>query len=344
MHMPGGAGHDQFDGGYFTRAGRTFSPVRCSSDKLRLSAGADRLPSAEIMCPNSIGMIVKLQHSAQACCFGSRPTNCPVDNQLFLICFLTFVIHLIGTLAYSVRIAGVRTRRIAVSFALFSVLVLVSRTSNSFLGPFLAKRVESNLDLLARNALLSDFRWLLVSASLATIVGAFLIPTFQRVFCRAVIHFQVHRSIPKMILHGFFKGGLTYIKDVASVPAAKNMTGIRSGHGVSTRITLLNIAATALWTVGVFASLYAGVLDPSVRVTSSTLSSIINGGATIMLAVFIDPHMSGMTDDVIEGTVSEAQFRKAIVWLVGSRLAGTLLAQALLVPAAMLIAWVAGVI
>jgi len=267
-----------------------------------------------------------------------------VDKQLLLICSLTFVIHLIGTLAYSVRIAGVRTRRIAVSFALFSILVLVSRTSNSFLGPFLAKRVETNLDAVARASLLGDFRWLLVAASLATVVGAFLIPTFQRVFCRAVLHFQVHRSVPKLILHGFFKGGLSYVKDVASVPAASNMTGIRAKHGVSVRITVLNVAATALWTVGVFASLYAGVLDPSVRVTSSTLSSIINGGATIMMAIFIDPHMSGMTDDVIEGKVSDAQFRKAIVWLVGSRLAGTLLAQALLVPSSMLIAWVARII
>jgi hypothetical protein len=79
-------------------------------------------------------------------------------------------------------------------------------------------------------------------------------------------------------------------------------------------------------------------------VTSSTLSGIINGGATIMMAVFIDPHMSGMTDDVIEGNVTEGQFRKAIVWLVGSRLAGTVVAQALLVPAAILIASVARVI
>jgi hypothetical protein len=267
-----------------------------------------------------------------------------LDTQLFLICFLTFVIHIIGTLAYSVRIAGVRTRRIAVSLALFSILVLVSRTSNSFLGPFLAKRVETSLDSVVHSALLDDFRWLLVSASLATIAGAFLIPTFQRAFCRAVLHFQTHRSVPKLILHGFFKGGLSYVKDVATIPAANNMTDIRSGHGVSIKITLLNVAATALWTVGVFASLYAGVLDPSVRVTSSTLSSIINGGATIMMAIFIDPHMSGMTDDVIEGKVTESQFRKAIVWLVGSRLTGTIVAQALLVPSAMLIAWVARVI
>lgn len=90
-----------------------------------------------------------------------------VDTQLLLICFLTFVIHLIGTLAYSVRFAGVRTRRIAVSLALFGILMLVSRTSNSFLGPFLAKRVENNLDHLAQHALLCDFRWLLISASLA---------------------------------------------------------------------------------------------------------------------------------------------------------------------------------
>jgi hypothetical protein len=267
-----------------------------------------------------------------------------VDPQLFFLCFLTFVIHLIGTLAYSVRIAGVRTRRIAVSFALFSILVLVSRTSNTFLGPFLAKRVENSLSASHAAGLLADFRWLLVSASVATVIGALLIPTFQRVFCRAVLHFQAHRSVPKLILHAFFKGGMSYMADAASVPAAKNLTAVHSGHGVSRSMTAMNIAATALWTVGVFASLYASVLDPEVRVTSSTLSSIINGGATILMAVFIDPHMSGMTDDVVEGKVSESQFRKAIVWLIGSRLAGTLLAQVLLVPAALVIAHVARLI
>jgi hypothetical protein len=264
-----------------------------------------------------------------------------MDKQLLLICLLTFVIHLIGTLAYSVRIAGIRTRRIAVSLALFSILVLVSRTSNSFLGPFLAKRVESNLSGAAVTNLLWDFRSLLISSSLATVAGAVLIPTFQRVFCRAVQHFQQHRSIPKLILHGFFKGGLSYVKDVASVPLAANVTGLRHGHGVSLSIIVLNVSAVALWTVGVFAALYAGALDPSVRVTSSTLSSIINGGATVMMAIFIDPHMSAMTDDVVEGRVSESQFRRAVVWLVGSRLAGTLLAQVLLVPSALLIVVVA---
>ena len=265
-----------------------------------------------------------------------------MDKQLLLICALTFIIHIIGTLAYSVRIAGIRTRRIAVSLALFSILMLLSRTSNSFLGPFLAKRVETGIDQhVAASTLLIDFRWLLFSASLATILGAILIPTFQRAFCRAVEHFQVHRSVPKLLLHAVFKGGLSYLKTSASLPKPANVTGLRQNSGVSVSMTAMNVIATALWTVGVFAALYAGVLDPGVRVTSSTLSSIINGGATIMMAVFIDPHMSGMTDDVIEGKIEESQFRRAVVWLVGSRLAGTLIAQFLLVPSAVVIVGVA---
>src|ERR1051325_3202933 len=121
-----------------------------------------------------------------------------MDIQLAIILLLTFVIHLIGTLAYSVRIAGVRTRRIAVSFALFNILVLVSRTSNVFQGPFLARRMERSLAHPALHNLVSDFRWLLLSATFATIVGAFLIPTFQRIFSKAVLEFQVHRSVPRL--------------------------------------------------------------------------------------------------------------------------------------------------
>ena len=51
-----------------------------------------------------------------------------------------------------------------------------------------------------------------------------------------------------------------------------------------------------------------------------------------------------MTDDVIEGRTTESHFRRAVVWLVGSRLAGTLLAQLIFVPAAMHIVSVARII
>jgi hypothetical protein len=122
---------------------------------------------------------------------------------------------------------------------------------------------------------------------------------------------------------------------------APSLTHLRLRHVVRPGVMTLNMVAVALWTVGVFASLYAGCLNPQLRVTSSNLSSIVNGLATILMFVFIDPQMSMMTDDVMEGRVSDATFRRALVWLVSSRFAGTLIAQLLLVPAASLIVLVA---
>ena len=103
----------------------------------------------------------------------------------------------------------------------------------------------------------------------------------------------------------------------------------------------MNVIAQALLTVGVIASLYAGYLYPEFRVTASQLSAVVNGVATILLFVLIDPQLSVMTDDVVDGRVSEADYRRTIVWLSMSRVAGTLLAQLVLLPSAWLIVWVA---
>jgi hypothetical protein len=264
-----------------------------------------------------------------------------MDSQLLMLCGLTFLIHLIGALAYAARIAGVRTGRIAVSFALFNVLILVSRTSNSFQGPFLGKRIETSLANGTGDHLLSDFRWLVLSATIAAVVGAIAVPTFQRIFSRAVAHFQIHRSVPKLLIHGFAKGGLSYLRDSIALPSLQHVTNVRHGAGLSASVIALNVAAQALLTVGVFASLYAGYIDPQFRVTAVSLSGVVNGVATIALFVFIDPHLSVMTDDVMDGRISEASFRRAIVWLSGSRVVGTVLAQVMLVPAAMAIALLA---
>ena len=113
-----------------------------------------------------------------------------MDTQLILICFLTFIIHLVGTLAYAVRIAGIRTRRIALSLSLFNIMVLISRTSNSIQSPFISKRIENNLNHITGHNLLLDFRWFLLSASIATLIGAFLIPSFSAYLQQSRIKFS----------------------------------------------------------------------------------------------------------------------------------------------------------
>lgn len=136
-------------------------------------------------------------------------------------------------------------------------------------------------------------------------------------------------------------GGLRAVRDALHPPSLTHLRNLGKERGVGWGVLLANCLAQALITVGVLASLYAGYLNPEFRVTASQLSAVINGFATILLFALIDPQLSVMTDDVVEGRVSEALFRRTIVWISFSRLAGTLLAQILFLPSARLVALIA---
>jgi hypothetical protein len=264
--------------------------------------------------------------------------------QIVLVLVFTLIIHLISTLSYSVRIVGIRTRKIAISFALFNIMVLISRTSNSFQAPLLAKWIENNINL-GINPGTFEIRLILIATTLATIIGGLLIPTFQRVLTNSVENFSLHKSVPRLILHGFTKTGIVQFKKELKLPDKNNFTIDKSiWTDFPIKIFIYNILAVAILTVGVLSSLYAGFIEPDLRTTASTLSAVVNGLATILMFVFIDPYLSGLTDDVIEGKFSEIGFRRIIRLMVVSRLIGTIAAQLLLVPFSEFIAWIATVI
>ena len=266
-----------------------------------------------------------------------------MSTSIILVIILTFLINLITTLSYSVRIVGIRTGRIAVSFALFNILVLISRTANGFQAPLLASSIEKNINSGIESNLF-DFQLIIFSCTVATIVGGLLIPTFQRILSVTVNRFSVYKSVPKTLIHGFTKGGISYIKESFVVPDKRNITQIDFRNDFPWKVFLMNVIAVAIVTVGVISSLYAGYLNPDLRTTSSTLSSVINGFATILLFVFIDPYLSIMTDEVVLGKCKESLFRKYIVYMVLARIIGTLVAQIIFVPSARLIAYFSGML
>lgn len=267
-----------------------------------------------------------------------------MDNQLILIIVFTFIIHLIGTLAYSTRIAATRTGQIALSFALFNIMILISRISNSFQAPLMAKRVEDNIGRLSSLSIEYDFRLILLSSTIATIVGMLLTPTFQRILTKSVYKFSLFKSIPKLIINGFSLAGFLALKKSIKIPSINNIRSLCSNDKIPLKFIIFNALATAVWTVGVIASIYAGYLEPDLRSTSGQLSSVINGIATIMLLLFIDPRVAMITDDVSNDIKSDGYLRRTLVSLLFARLIGTLLAQIILVPSAILIVSVAKII
>jgi hypothetical protein len=266
-----------------------------------------------------------------------------MENKIILVLCLTFLINLITTLSYSVRIVGIRTGRIAVSFALFNILVLISRTANGFQAPLLANTIETNINSGAGPDLL-NFRLIILSCTLASIIGGLMIPTFQRILSIAVDKFSVYKSVPKVLFHGFTKTGITSIRESIVIPSAKNISTLKISQDFPWKVFIMNVVAVAIITIGVLSALYAGYFTPEYRSTASNLSAIINGLATILMFVFIDPFLSVMTDEVVLGKTSESLFRKYIVYMVIARVAGTLIAQVIFLPAAKLISMVAGMI
>jgi len=266
-----------------------------------------------------------------------------MSTQIIIVLGLTFLINLITTLSYAVRIVGIRTGRIAVSFALFNILVLISRTANGFQAPLLAKTIETNINSgIGEN--LFEFRLIILSCTVATILGGFLIPTFQRILSIAVKKFSIYKSVPKLLMYGFTKSGVTSIKDSLVIPSPKNISAIHFQADFPWKVFLMNVIAVAIITIGVLSSLYAGYIDPDFRTTASSLSAVINGIATILMFIFIDPFLSIMTDDVVLGKTKESLFRKYIVYMVFARVLGTIIAQFIFIPSSGLIAWIAGMI
>ncbi|AET67763.1 Protein of unknown function (DUF2837) [Desulfosporosinus orientis DSM 765] len=260
--------------------------------------------------------------------------------QIILVFVLNFIISIIGTLAYSVRLVGVRTGKIAVSFALFNILMLVSRIAITFQVPILTKYVEKTS---GGGDLLTIFNAIIIISGVATVFGALLIPTFQRILCKGVESFSADRSLSKLILHSFSKAGIRYMKECVSVPSRENVRHLTHTK-LPKKIIACNLAAVALLTVGSLAPIYAGVIEPDLRATCITLASIVNGIATILMTVFIDPQLSIMTDDVIDGKCTEEEFRLCVVGLVGSKTLGTFASIVLLIPFSYLIVIAANII
>ncbi|AKG34423.1 lipid II flippase Amj family protein [Paenibacillus durus] len=261
-------------------------------------------------------------------------------GSLLVVFLLTMIIHTAETLSYSVRYAGVKLNKIAISLSLTGIIVLVSRTANLIQAPLTAKFVD-----VAKHdpsfSLLNYLRIILLGGSLGTLIAIGLFPTFIGLFARIISKLEIQGSIPKLLASvtiGQLKNTRKYVRR----PKIR-LYNFRY-LDVPKRLIVLNIFVTAFYTVGVMSSLYAAHLIPKYSTTASQASGIINGMATILLTIFIDPQLGLITDKATASEEHRRRLGKVYVLLMGSRFLGTLLGQLVLVPAAYLISMIVGLI
>lgn len=105
---------------------------------------------------------------------------------------------------------------------------------------------------------------------------------------------------------------------------------------------MINVIISAVFTIGVLSSIYASMLVPQYYSQAALMSSgIINGVATILLTLFVDPKASVLADRVVKKQSSYVYLKSYSLTMVSSKLLGTFVAQLLFIPAAYYVAWFA---
>ncbi|MEW6276869.1 MAG: lipid II flippase Amj family protein [Bacillota bacterium] len=282
-----------------------------------------------------------------------------MTGYLAAVAALTAIIHLINTLIYAVRLAGVRTQRLATAISLFNVIFLIASTANLIQAPLMSAIVENainaglkysgGIDLLANPfyqaqlvSLDRQIRLVILASTAGTILGGLLIPSTVKIFVRGIMLLEDIGSVPrmflKMLLAPRFLLGLA--KEVQLPQPGRFRESLREPLRIPVYFLVANIVITGIWTTGVLSALYAGALNPQFRSTAAFTSGIVNGIATILAATVVDPTAAMITDQALRGAREEKDVRQMAIYLALTRLIGTFLAQVIFLPGAWIIVYV----
>jgi hypothetical protein len=265
---------------------------------------------------------------------------------------ITFIVQGVTIGAYAARLAGVQTKRIATSISLFNLFVTTGRLANLFviffMGP-LADQAGNAVTTFQRDPGVVaawqhlfevQLRLIVLAGTAGMIVFALLMPMFTYLFRRGVHSFEARGSVPHSLARLLSPRVLA---DVLRSQRLPRLSELRSfdWRALPKRLLIFNTLVMCVYAIGVQASYLASVFDVAVARTSIGLSGVINGIGTIAFTLFVDPTSAIITDQAIHGKRTVEEVRSMVFYLALTAIVGSLLSQALLYPAAVIIEVVA---
>ncbi len=251
--------------------------------------------------------------------------------QLLAIFVLTTIIHAVDTGSFAARLAGVRSGRLALSNSLYSVLNLISRGANTLAGPLIGVLTDTAANQQDTADLLTNYRVMLLAATVGTVIAALLIPTLSRLLERGVLSYEQRRSLPRVIVRGASVRGVRWLKMDLTPPRLSSVRQSRHSP-FPKRFLTLSVLTTAFFTVSNFAALYASALAPQGARTATSLAPIFTGFFVFVSIFFLNPVVALIVDEGVRGERPVQDTTYITIWQIGARLIGTLLAQLLLGP------------
>ena len=278
--------------------------------------------------------------------------------QLIVALAINVIVQAIQIGAYAARLAGVRTGRIATSISLFNLFVTASRLATLvytlMLGP-LSDRAGNAVKALLGQAHTPEthqlivqvqhtFEWqlrlIILAGTAGTILGSLMLPMFTYLYVRGVRSFERTKSLPHSLARLFSPRVSWDVLSHLRVPHYSEIFSF-STRNIPRRLLIFNVVVTGIYAIGVVAAYYASVIDVNVARTAIGISGIINGIGTIAFTFFVDPTSSIIVDEAVKGERPHEEVKAMVFYLSLTAIAGWLVSQLLLWPAAWIIAAVA---
>lgn len=263
------------------------------------------------------------------------------DSRLCFIVLLAAAVSLLTTLNVAARPAAVQTGRVALAFTISSLFFMVTRFANLFYAPLLGRYVGLAVQLKASDpnaidTLYAQIQWIVVGASVGALGAWLLLPTFIRLYETGIGAMERQGSMLRVLLALPQPSGLRALMRSFRPPSLLGVQLFRL-DGVPADFLVVNVLATAIWTVGFLCAIMASAINTEYQQTALLLSGLVNAFAAIAFSVWVDPKAALITDQAIHGERPEAHVRITAVHLSAGNFVGACLGLAVLWPGTQLI-------
>jgi len=261
------------------------------------------------------------------------------DNRLLLVCVVAALVSLVNTSTGAARVSGVLTKRIATSLSVYNFFMLIGRLANLAYVPVMGSIVDLAVATNQMDILAAKIRWIISFAAFGCLIGFLLLPTFVEIYIKAINGTEKYGSLWRVLLISLLPKNWGKIFSCFRKPSLLGLDNLRL-NGVPSRFLIFNVFMCGIWTVGVLCANYASAVVPEYARTATLLSGIVNGFATIMFTLIVDPAASLITDQAVHGKMTLNQVKVMVIYLSLGNIAGAILGQLFFMPGASFIAWV----
>ncbi len=262
----------------------------------------------------------------------------------YLIACNAFVLLLLGSI-YSSRVSAVTTGSMASALAVFNFFSLVARIGGQAAAPFIGAVTDQLTHRPPHTALPPEalakleffYRGLIGGSTIGCLLSVLMIPTFVRIYEVTIRNLQKEESLSAVLLKGLHPRNWSKYPRLLTAPWKQHVSRAALSR-LPKGFLWANVIVLGFMTVGQLAAIYAGAtFSPELARTTTLLSPLINGIATITLSILVDPTCARMVDQAGKGERALEDIETMTFWLAIGSVVGTAVSQLLFLPGAVLI-------